>query len=136
MFCYGWGHFADFLLEGTAAEISNLQNIDEVYWLYGQFLYWLSDEIKEHSDEMKVRIKISILDSIKSSVNMYFKLMFNVNALDCQANRLLSRGLARKNPKLPKYKFVWDITATLSCLKSLKLNKEMSNDKILFMESW
>jgi hypothetical protein len=81
-----------------------------VYWLYGQFLYWLSDEIKEHSDEMKVRIN---LDCIKSSVNMYFRLMFNVNALDCRANRLLSRGLARKNPKLPKYKFVWDISATL-----------------------
>jgi hypothetical protein len=24
MYCYGWGHFADFLLEGTAAEIGNL----------------------------------------------------------------------------------------------------------------
>jgi hypothetical protein len=102
MYCYGWGHFAEFLLV-----------VDEVYLLYGQYLYWLSDEIKEHSDETKVRIKVLSLDNIKSAVNMYCRLMFNVNALDCQANKLLSRGLTRKNPKLPKYKFVWDITAAL-----------------------
>jgi hypothetical protein len=39
MYCYGWDHFPDFLLEGTAAEIGNLHNVDEVYWLYGKFLY-------------------------------------------------------------------------------------------------
>jgi hypothetical protein len=84
IYCKGWGHFADFLLGGIAAEIRNLQNKDEVYWLYGQFLYWLSDEINEYdkemkskikisNKEMKSRIKISSLDNIKSSVNMYFR---------------------------------------------------------------
>jgi hypothetical protein len=37
MYCNGWGHFVDFLLEGIASEIHNLQDIDELYWLYGQF---------------------------------------------------------------------------------------------------
>jgi hypothetical protein len=31
LYCNGWCHFADFLLECTAAEIGNLQNKDEVY---------------------------------------------------------------------------------------------------------
>jgi hypothetical protein len=108
MYCNGWDHFAVFLLEGTAAEIGNLQNINEVYWLYGQFLYWLLEETNEYSNDcMKgSRIKLSSLDNIKSAVNMYFRLMFNVNAFDCDTNRLISRGLSRKNPKLPKYKLI------------------------------
>jgi hypothetical protein len=138
MYCNAWVHFAEILLEGAAVEIGNLQNINEVYWLYGQFLYWLLEETNEYSNEfMKgTRIKLSSLDNIKSAVKMYFRLMFNVNALDCETNRLISRGLSRKNPKLPKYKFIWDISAVLGSLKSLRLTVDISNDKILFMEYW
>jgi hypothetical protein len=56
MYYNGWGHFADFLLEGTATEIGNLQNVNEVYWLYGQFLYWLSDEVNEYGNEIKSKL--------------------------------------------------------------------------------
>jgi hypothetical protein len=136
MYCNGWGHVADFLLEGTAAEIGNLQNVDEVYWLYGQFLYWLSDEVNEYGHEIKSRLKLSSLDNLKSSVNMYFRLVFNINALDCEANRLTSKGLDRKNPKLPKYRFVWNINSVLGSLKSLTLTGDLANDKILHLEFW
>jgi hypothetical protein len=127
------------LLEGTAAEIGNLQNKVEVYWLYGQFLYWISDEVSEYNKEMKEiksRIKISSVDNIKSSVNMYFRLIFNINALDCESNRLTSKGLARKNPKLPKYRFVWNIVSILGSLKSLTLTGDLANDNILHLEFW
>jgi hypothetical protein len=85
---------------------------------------------------MKSIIKISSVDNIKSSVNMYFRLMFNINALDCEANRLISKGLARKNPKLPKYRFVWNINSILGSLKSLTLTGDLANDNILHLEFW
>jgi hypothetical protein len=40
MYYNGWGHFADFLLEGFDAEIGNLQNVDEVYWFYMDNFYF------------------------------------------------------------------------------------------------
>jgi hypothetical protein len=94
----------------------------------------LFDETSENFKEKGLGIKKSSVNNIKSSVNMYFRLMFNIIAMNCEANRLLSRRLARKYPKLPKYKFVWDLKAVLVSLKPLKLTSEITNDKILFME--
>jgi hypothetical protein len=60
--------------------------------------------------------------------------MFNINELDYEANRLISRGLARKNLKLPKYRFVWNINSILGSLKLLMLTGDLANDKILHLE--
>jgi hypothetical protein len=62
--------------------------------------------------------------------------MFNTNALDCEANRLTSKGLARKNTKLPKYRFVRNINSILGSLKSLALTGDLANDNILHLEFW
>jgi hypothetical protein len=96
----------------------------------------LFDETSENFKENGLGIKKSSVDYIKSSVNMYFRLMFNINSMNCEANRLLSKNLAKKYPKLPKYKFIWDLRAVFGSLKSLNLSTKISNNQILLIEYW
>jgi hypothetical protein len=81
-------------------------------------------------------VKISSIRNIKTAVNMWFQLIFGINPLKNTTNHLFSKVVLRKHPIKPKYHEIWNLKLVLYLFKSFKLNKYISNDKILLFEFW